>query len=84
MLVDLFHVWGQKAVDLILILFEYIFPEYPKIGLAVFAAAGIFFVYYLARGKAGSAVKMALSTLVTLIVVVYVIHLLIKLYRIAI
>lgn len=84
MLVDLFSVWGQEAAKLIIALFEYIFPEYPKVGLAVFVTSGIFFLFYLVKGRFVAALKMAGSTLVTLTFLLYVIHILIKLYHVAI
>ena len=83
MLVDLFTVWGQQATVLILAIYEYIFPEYPKAGLAVVVTSVIFLLAYLVKGKAMSAVKMSFSTLVTLTFLLYVIHWLIKLFHVA-
>ncbi|MFX8612576.1 hypothetical protein ABTM13_19035, partial [Acinetobacter baumannii] len=82
MLVDLFSVWWLEANRLILMLFDYIFPEYPKIGIAVFVAALLFLVYYLVRGKAIAAVKISFSTLVTLSFLLYVVHCLIKIFKV--
>lgn len=84
MLVDLLATWGHQANVWILSLFEFIFPEYPKIGVIAFITAGIIFLYYLVRGKAISAFKMALSTLVTFCVLLFVVHWLIKLYRVVV
>ena len=84
MLVDYLSIWAHEANLLILALFKYIFPEYPKIGIAVFITAAIFFVYYLARGKFQAAIKMTLSTLVFFIVLLYSAHWLIKVFRVVI
>lgn len=83
MLVDLLSVWAQQLSTLIVAIFEYIFPEYPKVGLAVVVTAVIFLVYYSLRGRFDFALKMAGSTLVTLIFLLYVAHILIKLFHIA-
>jgi hypothetical protein len=82
MLVDLIPIWGQQANIWILGLFHYIFPEYPKSGLAVFITAAIFFVYYLVQKKPAAALKMAVSTILVLSFVLFAIHCLIKVYHV--
>ena len=84
MLYVLVSSWIRQANDWIILLYRYIFPEYPDIGLTVFVASAAFFVYYLFRGKFSSAVKMSLTTLITTSFLLYCIHWLIKLFRIAI
>ena len=82
MLVDLLKEWARQAEIWILSVFQYIFPEYPKIGIAVCITAVIFLIYYLVKAEPKSALKMTGSTLVFFIVLLYSIHWLIKLYRV--
>ena len=84
MLGDLLTAWFDRIGDFILVVFHYIFPEYPTVGYAVVISAALFFGYYLVRLKPISAAKMAISTLVTLCFLLFVLHMLIKLYRVVV
>ncbi len=82
MLVDIVSAWALLVKGWILWLYQFIFPEYPLMGIAVFVTAAVFLVYYLVRRHPDTAFKMAGSTIVMLSFMLYVIHWLIKLYRV--
>jgi len=84
MLMDLFSAFCRQANEWILLLFGSVFPEYPKIGIAVFIAAAIFLAYFSVKGQFKVALKMGLSTIVFFTVALFFLHWLIKVFRIVI
>lgn len=84
MLVDILSVWGQKLGAFIILIYDYIFPEFPKIGWAISITGLLFFLAYAARGKVQPGVKIAGTTLLTLTFLVYCLHWLIKLYHVVV
>ncbi len=84
MIVDYFNAFTRYVSSIAMLIYSFVFPEYPEIGLAVVLISAVLFAYYTAKGSAKSAAKLALSVFVTLSFLLYVLHCLIKIYHVAI
>jgi hypothetical protein len=84
MILEMLSSWMRFLSKWITKGYEFVFPEFPKIGIAVLILSALFLVYYACRGRFSSALKMSGSILMLMTVLLYAAHLLIKIFKIVI
>ncbi len=84
MLMLMFSAACRTVSEWLLYTYGIIFPEYPKIGFAIFIAAAIFLAYFSVKGEFKVAFKMCFSTIIFFSVVFFFLHWLLKVFRVAI
>jgi hypothetical protein len=68
------YLWFATFQDYVKLIFTFIFPEWPAIGLIVVAIMALLFLRHLFKGRLGAGLKTSMLAGLVLIVGLFILH----------
>jgi hypothetical protein len=81
-IINWFAMMALAIGDLLNVVFEYIFPEFPRIGIFLVMLCGALFLFYCFKGGPQQGAKVAIGIFIAAVFFLYLLHTILRLANI--